>query len=170
MCTHMANKHLHFSRLQYIIHELIWKGTNLNTWGVIVIGLRTYLHTLGYHHPTPLFTLHIMSNTLSLKRNAPWIPWLRLRPRVKVQWPRPGHIWSWEFETGRKKTLFKNVKWFSWYLEKSKGMSCFGIRKTAQIPLQSMQIWYFFEMLHFFWPRVYGIESLGTFLIRQGSK
>ncbi len=34
----------------------------------------------------------------------------------------------------------------------SKGMSCFGIRKTAQIPLQSMEIWYFLQTMHFFWP------------------
>ncbi len=32
--------------------------------------------------------------TLSLKRNAPWIHWLTLWPRVKVKWPQWGHIWS----------------------------------------------------------------------------
>ncbi len=42
-------------------------------------------------------------------------------------------------------------------------MSGFGIRKTAQIPLGVMQIWYFFQMMHFFCPRVYGIESWGNF-------
>ena len=36
--------------------------------------------------------------TLSLKRNAPWIRWLPLWPRVKVKCPQPGRIWSWEFE------------------------------------------------------------------------
>ncbi len=59
-----------------------------------------------------------------------------------------------------QKTSFKNVKSFSRYLEKSNGMSCFGIRKTAQITLQSMQIWYLSQMLHFFWPRMHGIGSL----------
>ncbi len=49
-------------------------------------------------------------------------------------------------------------------------MSCFGIRKTAQITLQSMQIWYFSQMMHFFWPRVHGIGSLVIFLILQCSK
>ncbi len=62
-----------------------------------------------------------------------------------------------------QKTPFKNVKRFPRYLEKSKGMLCFGIRKTAQIPLGVMQIWYFFKTLHFFWPRVHGIESCGIF-------
>ena len=61
------------------------------------------------------------------------------------------------------KTQFKNVKRFSQYLEKSKGMSCFGIRKTTQIPLGVMQIWYFFRTIHFFWPSMYGIESWGIF-------
>ncbi len=42
-------------------------------------------------------------------------------------------------------------------------MSCFGIQKTAQIPLQLMQIWYYLQMMHIFWPRLYGIESLGIF-------
>ncbi len=60
-----------------------------------------------------------------------------------------------------KKTPFKNVKRFSGYLENSKGMSCFGIRKTAQIPLGVMQIWYFFQTMHFFFPRVYGTKSWG---------
>ncbi len=38
-------------------------------------------------------------------------------------------------------------KLFSQYLEKSKlqGMSCFWICKTVQIPLQLIQIWYFFR-------------------------
>ncbi len=52
-----------------------------------------------------LFFLQI--TTLSLKRNAPWIPWLPQWPRVKVKWPWPGHIWSQEFETGRKKPRSK---------------------------------------------------------------
>ena len=80
--------------------------------------------------------------TLSLKRNAPRLYWLSLEPRVKVRSPRQGHILSWEFETVHKKKTFKNVNRFSRYLEKSKGMSCFGICKTAQIPLGVMQIWY----------------------------
>ena len=37
-------------------------------------------------------------------------------------------------------------------------MSYFGIRKTAEIPLGAMQIWYFFKMMHFFWPRMHGIK------------
>ena len=59
-------------------------------------------------------------------------------------------------------TLFKkheNVKLLSRYLEKSKGMSYFGILKAAQIPLQSMQIQYSLRTMHFFWPKVHGIES-----------
>ena len=43
-------------------------------------------------------------------------------------------------------------------------MLCFGIRITAQIPLRAMQIWYLFQMMHFFWPRVHGIESCAIFL------
>ncbi len=46
-------------------------------------------------------------HTLSLKRNAPWIHWLPLWPRVKVNCPQQGHIWSWEFETCRKKSFSK---------------------------------------------------------------
>ncbi len=42
-------------------------------------------------------------HTLSLKRNAPWIHWLPLWPRLKVKWPRQDHIWYREFETGREK-------------------------------------------------------------------
>ncbi len=49
----------------------------------------------------------IFCHTLSLIRNAPWIPWLPQWPRVKVKWPWSGHIWSQEFETGRKKTRTK---------------------------------------------------------------
>ncbi len=41
-------------------------------------------------------------STLSLKRNAPWIYWLPLWPRVKVKWPRPGHI-------GKKKYTAKFI-------------------------------------------------------------
>ncbi len=40
-------------------------------------------------------------------------------------------------------------------------MSFWAHDKTAQIPLQSMQTWYFFQMMHFIWSRVYNIESLG---------
>ena len=58
-----------------------------------------------------------------------------------------------------QKTLFKNLKLFSQYLEKSKCMSYFEIRKTAQIPLHSMQIRYSLQTMHFFWPRVHDIES-----------
>ena len=36
--------------------------------------------------------------TLSLKRNAPWIPWHPPWPRDKFKWPQLGHIWSQEFE------------------------------------------------------------------------
>ncbi len=36
--------------------------------------------------------------TLSLKRNAPWIPWLPVWSIVKVKWPRQVHIWSLKFE------------------------------------------------------------------------
>ncbi len=54
-----------------------------------------------------LFELNIKTATLSLKRNAPWIHWLPLRSRVEVKWPRQGRIWSWEFETGRKKPFPK---------------------------------------------------------------
>ena len=60
-----------------------------------------------------------------------------------------------------QKTPFENVKLFSRHLEECKDMSCFGIRKTAQIPLWALQIWYFFQMMHFFWQRVHGIESRG---------
>ena len=44
-------------------------------------------------------------------------------------------------------------------------MSFWAHDKTAQILLQSMQIWYFFQMMHFFWSRLYGIELLGIYLI-----
>ena len=42
-------------------------------------------------------------------------------------------------------------------------MLCFGICKTATIPLQSRQIRYFSQMIHFIWPTVYGIESWDLF-------
>ena len=49
------------------------------------------------------------SCTLSLKSNAPWNHWLALRPRVKVMWPRSGHISSWEFVTGHKRGFLHTV-------------------------------------------------------------
>ncbi len=42
-------------------------------------------------------------------------------------------------------------------------MSFWAHDKIAQIPLQLMKTWYFFQMVLFFWSRVYGIESLGIF-------
>ncbi len=50
---------------------------------------------------------YLIMCTLSLKRNAPWIHWLPLWPRVKVKWPRKGHILSHKFETGRRKPRSK---------------------------------------------------------------
>ena len=41
-------------------------------------------------------------------------------------------------------------------------MSCFGICKTAQIPVGVMPM-VFFQTMHFFLPRVYGIESWDIF-------
>ncbi len=61
------------------------------------------------------------------------------------------------------KNTIQNVKLFSRYLAKSKGMPCFGVRKTAQIQLWVMQICYFFQTMRFFWPKVHGIKSWGFF-------
>ncbi len=69
----------------------------------------------------------------------------------------PGRVMFDHGEKNRSQKIpYKNVKWFSWYLEKSKGMSCFGIRKTA-INLNLFS--FFFQVMHFFGPRVHGIES-----------
>ena len=67
---------------------------------------------LGYKIPliAPTWLLKPMkpiNSTFSLKRNAPWIPWLSLWPKVKVNWPRQDHTWRREFETGPKKPQSK---------------------------------------------------------------
>ena len=59
-----------------------------------------------------------------------------------------------------QKTLFENVKPFPRYLEKFEGMSYFGIRKSVQIPLQSMKIRYSLQTMHFFCPRVRKCQTL----------
>ncbi len=42
-------------------------------------------------------------------------------------------------------------------------MSFWAYYKTAQIPLQSIQTrFFFFEMMHFYWSKVYDIELFGS--------
>ena len=78
-------------------------------------------------------------NTLSLKRNTPWIHWLPLQARVKVKWSR---AWSYLImRTPSKKPIQKCQIVLPISLKVQ--MLCFGIRKTAQIPLQAIQIWHF---------------------------
>ncbi len=64
-----------------------------------------------------------LEHTLSLKRNAPWIHWLPLWPRVKVKCPRQGSIWSlsptaqtkWKaLQSSSIFTLLKRKRNFSW--------------------------------------------------------
>ena len=62
--------------------------------------------------------------------------------------PREDRIWPWEFETGRKKPFSKMSK-RSPDILKSPRVSYFGISKTAQILLLSMQIRYSLQMMHF---------------------
>ena len=66
------------------------------------------------------------------------------------------------------KNLSKNIKQFSGYLENSSCMSWNKNRKTAEIPLQSMPIWYLFQILCFSPTRLHNIESLDIFYFASG--
>ena len=110
------------------------------TWNVAILSIQSTNSMQQFYMHTPGITTHIHSVSKEMHHEFISFP---CDPGSRSD--DPGRV---IYDNGNLKQVaknpFKNVKWFSRYLEKSKGMSCFGIRKTAQIPLQSMQIWYFF--------------------------
>ncbi len=98
------------------------------------------------------------------KRNATFLnPFF---PVALGHWPLPRvmYILSNGSESNLQKTLLRYSSPVSCNPNLFEYMSFWAHDKTAQIPLQTMQTWYFFQMMHFSWSRVHGIESLATFL------
>ena len=101
-CMHSFSKRSRVNT-KNLFYLALWKITKI--WCKIALRFVTGGYTLrNVTSPFGHFYLgwKILS-TLSLKRNAPWIHWLPIWPRVKVKWPQLDHILSQDFETGRKK-------------------------------------------------------------------
>ncbi len=99
--------------------------------------------------------------TLFFKRNAAFLNPFFTATLGHWPWPQVMYILSNGSGSNLQKTLLRYSSRVSRNPSLFEYMSFWAHDKTAQIPLQSMQTWYFFQMMHFVWSRVYGIESLG---------
>ena len=112
---------------------------------------------------TWFFSQSVVSITLFFKRNATFLDQLFSVTQGHWPWPRVMYILSNGSESDLQKTPLRYSSQVSRNPYLFEYMSFWAHVKTAQIPLQSMQTWIFFQMMQFFWSRVYGIESLGIF-------
>ncbi len=108
--------------------------------------------------------------TLFFKRNANFLDPFFLVTLGHWPGPRVMYILSNGSGSDLQKNLLRYSTWVSRNPNLFEYMSFWDHDKTAPNRLQSMQTWYFFQMMHFFWSRVYDIESMGIFLILQCSK